>query len=201
MLTKVDTGYHDDGALMDRLLSSDLGNLVSEARALRDISPVLAGHRGARRRLITFSPKVFIPLTRLCRDTCGYCTFAQPPRPGTRAFMTLEEVLAVAEMGASQGCTEALFTLGDKPELKWPEAAAELKEMGFLSTIEYVQHAAREVQFRCFMLIMHSGPGHDNHPLIDMISGFSAHRTAASCQRRRHDRGRHLKVIDNNLGQ
>ena len=145
MLTMVDTSNHEESALMDRLLSSDLSDLVSEARALRDLSPVLAGHRGARRRLVTFSPKVFIPLTRLCRDTCGYCTFAQPPRPGTRAFMTIEEVLAVAEIGASQGCTEALFTLGDKPELKWPEAAAELKEMGFTSTIDYVQHASKQV--------------------------------------------------------
>lgn len=57
--------------------------------------------------------QVFIPLTRLCRDTCGYCTFAQPPRPGVRIYMTLEEVLAVARQGAAQGCTEALFTLGE----------------------------------------------------------------------------------------
>ena len=56
--------------------------------------------------------QVFLPLTRLCRDSCGYCTFAQPPRPGARAYMTLDEVLAVAELGARQGCTEALLTLG-----------------------------------------------------------------------------------------
>jgi FO synthase len=57
--------------------------------------------------------QVFLPLTRLCRDSCGYCTFAQPPQPGRRAYMTLEEVLAVARLGAQQGCTEALFTLGE----------------------------------------------------------------------------------------
>ena len=58
--------------------------------------------------------QVFIPLTRLCRDSCGYCTFAQPPKPGARAYMTLEEVLQVAQMGAEQGCTEVLFTLGEE---------------------------------------------------------------------------------------
>ncbi len=62
--------------------------------------------------IVTFSPKVFIPLTRLCRDSCGYCTFALPPTPGRRAYMTIEEVLEVARLGQQQGCTEALFTLG-----------------------------------------------------------------------------------------
>ncbi|KAG7675049.1 hypothetical protein KSW81_002553 [Nannochloris sp. 'desiccata'] len=78
-------------------------------------------------------------------DSCGYCTFAQGPVPGHRVFMTLEEVLTVARMGAEQGCTEALFTLGDKPELKYPEAAAELASMGYPSTIAYVAAASKAV--------------------------------------------------------
>ena len=79
--------------------------------------------RGARAaaagRLVTYSPKVFIPLTTLCRDVCGYCTFARPPRRGERAYLTEAEVLAIARAGAAAGCTEALFTLGDKPELRY----------------------------------------------------------------------------------
>ena len=108
-------GCDDEVVLTERLLNAHPNALLAEARALRDRSPVNGGHGSGsvrRRRSVTFSPKVFLPLTRLCRDSCGYCTFAQPPRPGTRAFMTLDEMLAVAEIGASQGCTEALFTLG-----------------------------------------------------------------------------------------
>lgn len=67
-----------------------------------------------RTLLLPSPPQVFMPLTRLCRDACGYCTFAQPPQPGRRAYMTLQEVLQVAQLGAEQGCTEALFTLGEQ---------------------------------------------------------------------------------------
>ena len=76
--------------------------------------------------LVTYSPKVFVPLTTLCRDVCGYCTFARPPRRGERAFLTEEEVLAIARAGAAAGCREALFTLGDKPELRYKVAREEL---------------------------------------------------------------------------
>ena len=84
--------------------------------------------RGALRRgrLVTYSPKVFIPLTTLCRDVCGYCTFARPPRRGERAFLPVDEVLEIARAGAAAGCTEALFTLGDKPELRYRVAREEL---------------------------------------------------------------------------
>ena len=102
--------------------------------------------RGARRcargRLVTYSPKVFIPLTTLCRDVCGYCTFARPPRRGERAFLTVDEVLEIARPGAAAGCTEALFTLGDKPELRYRVARDELAELGFATTIEYLAHCA-----------------------------------------------------------
>src|SRR5438093_282074 len=103
-----------------------LEELCAEARALRD---------EAHGRLVTYSPKVFIPLTKLCRDVCHYCTFARPPRRGGRAYMTIDEILDVARAGAAAGCREALFTLGDKPELRYRVAREELGALGFGSTV------------------------------------------------------------------
>ena len=96
-------------AALDLARDADLTTLMARASALRD-----AGFG----RAVSYSRKVFIPLTKLCRDVCHYCTFAQPPRPGERAYMTLDEVVDVAQRGARAGCREALFTLGDKPELR-----------------------------------------------------------------------------------
>jgi FO synthase len=95
--------------------------LLAPAQRLRE-----EGYAG----LVTFSPKVFIPLTKLCRDVCHYCTFAAPPRKGERAYMSAEEVLDVARAGAAAGCREALFTLGDKPERRYGAAREELEELG-----------------------------------------------------------------------
>ena len=92
--------------------------------------------------VVTYSPKVFIPLTKLCRDVCHYCTFAQPPRRGERAYMSADEVLAVAREGAEAGCHEALFTLGDKPELRYRAAREELAALGCATTIEYLERMA-----------------------------------------------------------
>ncbi|MBN8849501.1 MAG: 7,8-didemethyl-8-hydroxy-5-deazariboflavin synthase [Sphingomonas sp. 67-36] len=92
----------------------------------------------------SWSPKVFIPLTQLCRDLCHYCTFSRP-RAGQRAYMTPEEVLAVARAGAAAGCTEALFTLGDKPELRFAVARRELAAMGHATTIDYLEAMCRLV--------------------------------------------------------
>ncbi len=94
--------------------AADLGPLMAAAAALRD-----AGHGD----LASYSPKVFIPLTQLCRDVCHYCTFAHPPRPGEPIYLDAEEVLAIARAGAEAGCHEALFTLGDKPELRYARGA------------------------------------------------------------------------------
>ncbi len=102
---------------------------------------LFAGRRAAA--LVTYSPKVFVPLTKLCRDVCHYCTFAHPPRRGERAFMTLDEVLDVARAGAAAGCREALFTLGDKPELRYRAARDELAALGCTTTLEYLERAAR----------------------------------------------------------
>jgi FO synthase len=87
---------------------------------------------------ITFSPKVFIPLTMLCNDRCGYCTFAQPPARLDAPYLTPEQVLAIASRGAAVGCKEALFTLGERPELRYPVAAAWLADHGYDSTVDYL---------------------------------------------------------------
>jgi FO synthase len=118
------------------LLDADLSALMARAAALRD-----AGHG----RLHSYSPKVFIPLTHLCRDVCHYCTFAQPPRRGEAAFMTLDQVLDVARAGAKAGCAEALFTLGDKPELRYGAARAALAALGHETTLSYLAAVAGAV--------------------------------------------------------
>src|SRR5207302_8680728 len=131
------------------LLEAPLEELCAEARRLRE-----AGHG----TLVTYSPKVFIPLTTLCRDVCGYCTFARPPRRGERAFMPLDEVLAIARAGAAAGCHEALFTLGDKPELRYRVARDELAALGCGTTLEYLARAAKAVLDETGML-PHLNPG------------------------------------------
>jgi FO synthase len=132
-----------------RLLDRPLDDLCAEARALRE-----EGH-GC---LVTYSPKVFIPLTKLCRDVCHYCTFARPPRRGERAYMTIDEVLEVARAGAAAGCREALFTLGDKPELRYRAARDELAELGCATTLEYLGRAAEAVLAETGLL-PHLNPG------------------------------------------
>src|SRR3954468_23519287 len=131
------------------LLEAPLEELLADARRLRD-----KGHG----RLVTYSPKVFIPLTTLCRDVCHYCTFAKPPRGGQRAYMTIDEVLEVARAGAAAGCKEALFTLGDKPELRYRVAREELAALGCATTLEYLARAARAVLDETGLL-PHLNPG------------------------------------------
>ena len=108
--------------------------------------------------VISYSRKVFIPLTQLCRDVCHYCTFAQPPKPGERAYLTLDEVVDVARQGAIAGCREALFTLGDKPELRYRQAQSELAELGHPTTVSYLVAAAKAV-FDATGLLPHANPG------------------------------------------
>jgi FO synthase len=131
------------------LLSTSLDDLMVEARALRE--------RGTGRR-VTYSPKVFVPLTTLCRDVCGYCTFARPPRRGERAYLREDEVLAIARAGAEAGCTEALFTLGDRPEARYRVAREELARLGCETTLEYLARCARLVLEETGLL-PHLNPG------------------------------------------
>jgi len=99
------------------------------------------GHGG----IVTYSRKVFIPLTRLCRDFCHYCTFATAPKHLSSAFMSTEEVVSIARQGQAMGCKEALFTLGEKPELRHEAARRALDKMGFATTLEYLAHVADRV--------------------------------------------------------
>ena len=114
----------------------DTAALAAVAGELRD--------RGFR-NVVTYSRKVFIPLTHLCRDVCHYCTFAQTPKKIGRAFMGVDEVLELCHQGARQGCQEALFTLGEKPELRYSAARRALEGLGFPDTLSYVQHVASRV--------------------------------------------------------
>ncbi len=113
-----------------------MDDLLRRARAIRDRAH---GNR------VTFSPKVFVPLTMLCRDRCGYCTFAKAPARLESPFMTPDEVLAVAREGADVGCHEALFTLGESPEDRYPVARQWLGEHGYGSTVEYLAAMCRLV--------------------------------------------------------
>src|SRR3954469_25594162 len=131
------------------LVEATTDELCAEARAVRE--------RGTG-SLVTYSPKVFIPLTKLCRDVCHYCTFARPPRRGERAYMSIDEVLAVARAGAAAGCHEALFTLGDKPELRYRAAREELAGLGCATTLEYLERAAGAVLEETGLL-PHLNPG------------------------------------------
>ena len=157
------------------------GRRLSDEQAMRlleseDLTALLDTAGGIRDRdhgnVVTFSKKVFIPLTQLCRDVCHYCTFAQPPKPGQRAYLTPDEVLAIARAGAEQGCKEALFTLGDKPELRYKVARRELEEMGFATTIEYLVAMCALVQKETG-LFPHANPGVMTHDEIAALREVS----------------------------
>lgn len=123
--------------------------------------------------LLTYSPKVFIPLTQLCRDVCGYCTFAHPPRKGEQAYLSPDKVIEIAQAGAEAGCTEALFTLGDKPELRYSVAREELSALGHDTTISYLAEMAGRVM-RETGLLPHLNPGVLTADDIAMLRPVSA---------------------------
>jgi FO synthase len=135
--------------LRDIAARQPLDVLLKDAGRLRD-----AGHG----RLISYSRKVFIPLTHLCRDVCRYCTFAQAPRKGEAAYLSPDQVLAIARAGAKAGCKEALFTLGDKPELRYRVAREALDDLGHATTISYLADMCRLV-FEETGLLPHANPG------------------------------------------
>ncbi len=131
----------------------DLPRLMGAASVVRD---------RAYPDLVSYSPKVFIPLTQLCRDVCHYCTFAQPPRRGQQAYLSAEQVLAIARAGAEAGCHEALFTLGDKPELRYKTAREQLRALGHDSTLSYLIEMAALVLHETGLL-PHLNPGVLSH--------------------------------------
>jgi FO synthase len=136
----------DEAASLFTARGADLERLMAAAARVRDAAPWYADGAWGRdeqgRRRITYSRKVFIPLTHLCRDACGYCTFAHPPRGDVPAFLAPEAVLAIARAGAAAGCREALFTLGDRPEERYPAARDWLEARGYTSTLEYLRAVA-----------------------------------------------------------
>ena len=136
----------------------DLARLTAVAARIRDKGLEDAGRPG----VITYSPKVFIPITKLCRDKCHYCTFVETPgqlrRKGHGMFLSPDEILQIARDGAAMGCTEALFTLGDRPEDRWPEAQAWLDEEGYDSTLAYCRAMAIRVLEETGLL-PHLNPG------------------------------------------
>ncbi|MBF4161725.1 bifunctional FO biosynthesis protein CofGH [Nocardioides acrostichi] len=156
----------DEAAVLLAATGSDLDRLTAAAARVRDaglaasarLTQGAAGERG----IVTYSPKVFIPVTRLCRDRCHYCTFVETPgqaaREGRAPYLSPDEILAIATQGAEMGCLEALFTLGDRPEDRWPEARAWLDEQGYDSTLAYLRAMAVRVLEETGLL-PHLNPG------------------------------------------
>jgi FO synthase len=148
----------DEAVALLTARGEDLQRLTAVAARVRDKGLEDAGRPG----VITYSPKVFIPITKLCRDKCHYCTFVETPgqlrRKGQGMFLSPDEILEIAREGAAMGCTEALFTLGDRPEDRWPEAQAWLDEEGYDSTLAYCRAMAIRVLEETGLL-PHLNPG------------------------------------------
>ena len=138
-----------EASLLTSVEGDRLAGLCAVAAGIRD--------RG-KGQVVTFSPKVFIPLTRLCRDFCGYCTFRQDPSSADSLYLTPEQVLDVARRGQQLGCIEALFTLGERPEQRYPEAKDWLERRGFKTTLEYLSYVCRLVMEET-SLLPHANPG------------------------------------------
>jgi FO synthase len=153
----------DEAAVALTARGDDLGDLCASAARIRDAGLESSGRRGATGRLpISYSRKVFIPVTHLCRDQCHYCTFVAVPgrlrARGLGMYMEPDEIVDVARRGAELGCKEALFTLGDRPEARWPEARQWLDERGYNSTLDYVRAMAIRVLEETGLL-PHLNPG------------------------------------------
>ena len=173
------TDYSDYRDLVENAVSGGIepeGAYRLARFALEDPAPAMEAASAIRDRrsgsLISYSPKVFIPLTRLCRDNCGYCTFAHGPKEGERAYLTPDEALQIARSGAEAGCKEALFTLGDKPEKRYSEARQELRELGFSTTIEYLAHVS-ELVLKETGLLPHANPGVLTVEELGLLRGVS----------------------------
>jgi len=153
VMIALERGIEGTGISREEALSliehTQLSSLLQAAASVRDRS---------KGRTVSYSKKVFIPLTHLCRDYCGYCTFRADPAADAAPYMSSQEVLAVAEAGRRAGCKEALFSLGDQPEAIFPEARAFLRKQGFERTLEYVA-AMGQMVLEHTGLLPHSNPG------------------------------------------
>lgn len=146
-----------------------LTQLCASAARVRDAGLLEAGRPG----IITYSPKVFIPLTRLCRDRCHYCTFATTPNNVSSAYLEIAQVVQIAKEGASAGCLEALFTLGDRPEDRWEVAGEWLSERGYSSTLDYLRACAIAVLEQTGLL-PHLNPGVMNFEELSRLRPVAA---------------------------
>jgi len=144
-----------------------------ESRPLADLMAAAAAKRDAQfGRRVTYSPKVFVPLTMLCRDRCGYCTFAKAPARVAAPYLALDDVLAIARRGAELGCWEALFTLGEAPEERYPQAAEWLAGHGYASTVDYLVEAASHVLDETGLL-PHANAGALSQPDLERLRAVS----------------------------
>jgi len=171
-LARAERGAALDVAEATALLAAsgeELDRLTTAAARVRDAGLVAAGRTAGDRGVVTYSPKVFIPVTKLCRDRCHYCTFVETPSSGRRQaarqggadwspYLSPDEIVDIARRGAELGCLEALFTLGDRPEDRWPEARAWLDEQGYDSTLAYIRAMAIRVLEETGLL-PHLNPG------------------------------------------
>jgi FO synthase len=152
----------DEAAALLTARGEQLERLVVVAGRVRDAAPWYAegawGRTAEGRRRVTYSRKVFVPLTHLCRDACGYCTFAWPPKGDLPAFLSPEQVLDIARAGQAAGCKEVLFTLGDQPERRYPAAREWLEARGYATTLEYLRAVAIQV-IEATGLLPHLNPG------------------------------------------
>jgi len=172
------TAPHSDDLLAQVREASKLGRddvlLLARSASLTDLLQA-ASHLRAQRKgsVVSFSKKVFIPLTTLCRDYCSYCTFRKDPgQPGAH-FMTPDEVLALAEQGRAAGCKEALFSLGDQPERIFPEAREFLRHQGFSRTLDYVA-AMSELVLERSGLLPHANPGVMDRAALERLKDSNA---------------------------
>ena len=186
----------DEAAIAMTARGDDLADLCASAARVRDAGLTSAGRRGPNGRLpVSYSRKVFIPITHLCRDTCHYCTFVTVPgklrAQGLGMYMEPDEILDVARRGAELGCKEALFTLGDRPETRWDEARQWLDERGYDSTLDYVRAMAIRVLEETGLL-PHLNPGRD-----DVVGAVAAQ---AGRPVDGHDAGDHLAAAVRDQG-
>ncbi|NLU83851.1 7,8-didemethyl-8-hydroxy-5-deazariboflavin synthase CofG [Rhodococcus sp. HNM0569] len=162
----------DDTTTLLQVQGDDLAELCALAARVRDEGLDAAG----RPRTISYSRKVFVPLTRLCRDRCHYCTFVTVPgklrAAGQGMYLEAEEVLDIARRGAESGCREALFTLGDRPEARWPEAARWLADRGYASTLDYVRAMAQLV-LEDTGLLPHLNPGVMSYEELSVLKPYA----------------------------
>ena len=159
----------DINDFVDHELAKNLSKIPLSDELLKESFAIKATHYG---RIISFSPKVFLPLTFLCRDVCHYCTFAKVPRKIDSPYMAMEEALEIAKKGEELGCREALITLGDKPELRYKAARDSLNALGFESTLDYVKSVSKEI-LNSTSLIPHLNPGTMDINEIEKLKDYS----------------------------